>query len=342
MTDSAATAAEPRMLQCMEVWGGNQAVQNRVALPGLDAWVWSRPFRGAPHGAPAASAHDAAGAESAGAEPAGGDIHYVSSCATGRIIRVLVADVSGHGAEVAAVARQLRELMRRFVNHLDQGAFLRSLNREFAAIATRGRFATAIVTTYWSPTGALEVCNAGHPRPILYRGRDASWGWVEAEHRAPGVANVPLGILDRARYDTGRLMLGRDDLLLLYTDALIEARAANGEMLGEDGLLEMVRGLPADPDLLLPALDRALAAYRGGDVADDDETVLLVRPNAFAPRLTLGERAASMTRMLGLLARSLRPGAPPMPWPDLNLANVGGYLVPGIGRRARRFDSARG
>ena len=78
------SANEPLRKQCMEVWRGNQPVDNGVVMPGLDAWVYSRPL---------------------GDAKAGGDVHYVSSCATGRITRLLVADVSGHGAETRAVTR---------------------------------------------------------------------------------------------------------------------------------------------------------------------------------------------------------------------------------------------
>src|SRR5205809_333204 len=88
-------SSDTQVMQCMEVWGGNQIVDNGVNMPGLDAWVYSKPYG------------DAAG---------GGDVHYVSSCATGRIMRLLVADVSGHGSAVSSVAGQLRALMRRYVN----------------------------------------------------------------------------------------------------------------------------------------------------------------------------------------------------------------------------------
>ena len=84
---------EPHTLQCMEVWGGNDAVQSAVTMPGLDAWVYSRPHQG---------------------DAAGGDVHYLSSCATGRITRLLIADVSGHRQRVADIAVRLRNLMRQF------------------------------------------------------------------------------------------------------------------------------------------------------------------------------------------------------------------------------------
>ena len=95
-------------IQCMEVWGGNRAVDNGVVMPGLDAWIYSRPYEG----------------------DSGGDVHYLSNCASGRITRMLVADVSGHGARVASIAANLRGLMRRYINYLDQTRFIEALHRE--------------------------------------------------------------------------------------------------------------------------------------------------------------------------------------------------------------------
>src|SRR5215831_16948506 len=140
-----------QQMSCMEVWGGSQLTNSGVAFGGLDAWVYSKPF---------------------GDAQRGGDVYYGSSCATGRITRLLVADVSGHGASVASTAADLRTLMRRFVNRLDQKEFVRVLNQQFTAASRVGVFATAIVTTFFAPTRRLTLCNAGHPRPSLYRARD--------------------------------------------------------------------------------------------------------------------------------------------------------------------------
>src|SRR5580658_1682801 len=148
MTDS------PQRMQCMEVWGGSQLTSSGVQLPGLDVWVYSKPFHQAQHG---------------------GDVYYASSCATGRISRLLLADVSGHGKSVAATAADLRTLMRRFVNRLDQKEFVRLLNQQFVALSRTGTFATAVVTTFFAPSRRLLICNAGHPRPLLYRAAKKEW-----------------------------------------------------------------------------------------------------------------------------------------------------------------------
>ena len=92
-----------------------------------------------------------------------------SSCATGRITRLLIADVSGHGDVVAALGRDLRGLMRRYVNFLDQQKFVKAMNAEFVESSAANIFATAIVMTFFAPTRQLSLCNAGHPPPLIYR-----------------------------------------------------------------------------------------------------------------------------------------------------------------------------
>src|SRR5271154_1098630 len=149
-------------MQCMEVWGGSQLTARGVELGGLDAWVYSKPYGGGQHG---------------------GDVYYASSCATGRNTRLLLADVAGHGNTVAATAADLRTLMRRFVNRLDQTEFVRLLNQQFADLSKDGTFATALVTTFFSPAHRMTVCNAGHPRPLLYRAAENEWNLLG--HAAP-------------------------------------------------------------------------------------------------------------------------------------------------------------
>ena len=139
-----------QFMQCMEVWGGNELADQGVVMAGLDAWVYCKPYQG---------------------EVGGGDVYYVSACATGRITRLLIADVSGHGSAVSETAAQLRALMRQYVNYLDQTQFVRSLNEKFTALTADACFATAVVTTFFAPTNRLILCNAGHPPPLLYRGR---------------------------------------------------------------------------------------------------------------------------------------------------------------------------
>src|SRR5580700_2515183 len=259
--EAAANQKTTQQMSCMEVWGGSQLTTRRVEMGGLDAWVYSKPF---------------------GEAQRGGDVYYASSCATGRISRLLLADVAGHGNSVASIAADLRTLMRRFVNRLDQTEFVRLLNQQFAALSRHGAFATAIVTTFFAPSRRLTVCNAGHPRPLLYRSAQRQWdllGHLEpAAPRAP--SNLPLGILDRSEYEQLDVELEAGDCLVSYTDALIESRDADGEMLGEDGLLRLMRLLPeVAPEELIETLLGEIARRYPENLSEDDVTVMVMRAN---------------------------------------------------------------
>jgi phosphoserine phosphatase RsbU/P len=97
-------------LQCAEVLGGTEAIDLSVRLPGIRGEVWSRPYAG---------------------DPVGGDIHYLAACAGQVLSKVVVADVSGHGARVADAARVLHQALADHVNAHDHGQMLGCINRSF-------------------------------------------------------------------------------------------------------------------------------------------------------------------------------------------------------------------
>jgi phosphoserine phosphatase RsbU/P len=315
-TPTTASRPDEQTMQCMEVWGGNQVVNKSVSMAGLDAWVYCRPY---------GQSHD------------GGDVYYVSSCATGRITRLLVADVSGHGAAVCDVAGQLRGLMRRFVNYLDQTRFVASMNAQFAANTKAGCFATAVVTTFFGPTSHLSLCNAGHPPPLLYRAATGEWSYLHGQPATAGekaregddadLTNIPLGIDDLIRYEQFDVDLKVDDLVLCYTDSLVESKGRDGDLLGQEGFIEVVRTLnPSDPATLIPRLLAAVAEQAEGNLSGDDVTVLLFRPNGTAPRAPFRQRVLAPLRILRAAAGSLRSGGEAPPWPEASLANIGGAV----------------
>lgn len=307
----------------MEVWGGNQAIDTGLSIPGLDVRVFSRPFG------------DHAGG--------GGDVHYISQCGTGRIGRFLVADVSGHGAAVAEVAGSLRGLMRRFVNYVDQSSFVARINQEFSRLADSGSFATAVVMTYWAPTDYLVMCNAGHPRPFWFHHRTGRWELLEpgresAAGEDDGIANLPLGILEPTTYDQVGAKLSPGDIILVYTDSLVEAKDPAGRMLGESGLAAILATLsPDDPSAFVHALRDRVDAHRGGSPPDDDTTILLLRHNGSQPgRLSPLQWLGVAGRFLKLTGESVRERAGAIPWPQLRIDNILGTVLSSANRRLGR------
>ena len=263
------TLDEPKRMQCMEVWGGNHAVDTGVIMAGLDAWLYSRP-----HGEGAA----------------GGDIHYVSSCAAGMITRLLVADVSGHGPAVSDVAMHLRKLMRRYINYHDQTKFIREIDREFADLKRApGSFATAVAITFESVGNRFTMCNAGHPPPLRYSARRRRWEVIaRPADEADALSNIPLGIDTDGCYSQVETHLDVGDLVLCYTDSLTESRDADGELLGVEGLLRILAQIDVvDLPRIIPTLLEQIEQTREGNLSQDDVTALLFRPNGLRPRIPL-------------------------------------------------------
>lgn len=322
--------ATPHIMQCMEIWGGNRPIAAAVTMAGLDAWVYSQPYQ--------AEGDDGG---------SGGDLHYLSSCATGRISRMFVADVSGHGAQVAAIAGNLRRLMGRFSNYIDQTQLVEAVNRRFSELRGEGGeytglFATAVVATYFSPRDELSICNAGHPRPLHFDAAAGTWSpiIVDRDSRDAGPSNLPLGVLEDARFDQLTVTLGPRDVVLLFTDALLEVKSPAGKQLGEAGLIELVsRCDAASPGTLTEqirarlsehALGRSLSS--GETVAfDDDLTMMVLSRNPQKPRPSPALALKATGRLFRRAVGAVLGGREPITIPQFRVDAI-------LGAMSRRFN----
>jgi sigma-B regulation protein RsbU (phosphoserine phosphatase) len=257
---------QPERMQCMEVWGGNGKVQRCFTMPGLRAWITSQPHQSA---------------------DSGGDVFYLSSCASGRITRLLLADVSGHGAEVSEIAIGLRDLVRRNVNMIQQNRFVEAMNRQFVDFSGSDEFATALVCSFFAPTRTLAICNAGHPCPLIYRQNENRWEVIERRTPdAASISDIPLGILEESAYSHHKIKLGVGDMVLCYSDALSESLDSNGQQLGETGLARLVGEIGGqDPERFIARLFEEILAKNPDNLQQDDVTAILFQSEDTKPRM---------------------------------------------------------
>jgi serine phosphatase RsbU (regulator of sigma subunit) len=288
--DSRPPGLEPRRLQCHDVWGGHEATETMARTAGLDCWTLTQPCEG----------------------DEGGDVFLLSSCSSGRITRALLADVQGHDEVAARLAGQLRELMTQTVDILNQRRLVRRLNRGFALLQEHERFASALVASYFQPSGVLSVCNAGHPAPLLFCSQDGRWSILEAgpaEGRPVSTRarplNLPLGIFGSSDYSAFDVELHHDDLVLLYTDGLTEATQAGDDLiLNTEGLLQLVQDLdPSQPHELPRRLLERVEEWSGTRQHADDLSIVVMQRNDEAP--SLGSDVVAPLRLLKNWLRSL-------------------------------------
>lgn len=200
----------------------------------------------------------------------GGDWYSIVPVGPGRFAFV-VGDVSGHGIDAVAVMARVRFTLRA---HLSDGDGPGEALRKCAAhvdIETDGRIVTALVGVGDLTTGEMTLASAGHLPPLLVRtSREADF--------VPVPVGPPLG-LDVVPYETTTVPVSAGDLLLAYTDGLVERR---GESIDEglDRLARAVTGAAvAAGDVQLDRLvDDVLAVMVEDGSPRDDVALLVVRP----------------------------------------------------------------
>jgi len=132
-------------------------------------------------------------------------------------------------------------------------------------------FATGIIGRLAAGSGRLEWSCAGHPRPLLLRGRK-----VVAELSCD--PTLPFGLGDGPP-EPGIEQLEPDDAVLLYTDGVVEARTPDGELFGLDRLADLLEREAASgrsAEEVLRRLVRAVLEHQAGGLRDD-ATLLLVQ-----------------------------------------------------------------
>jgi serine phosphatase RsbU (regulator of sigma subunit) len=195
----------------------------------------------------------------------------------GNQLAFFVGDVSGKGMPAALFMIAVRTLCRHLAHEVASPAqLLARLNAGLAVDNPSCMFVTLAHGRYEPATGAVVLASAGHHPPLLRRGD----GSVEPVPLRPGRL---LGYDDpNLHLSELRLTLAPGEMLLFFTDGLIEARDADRlGMFGPERVVELTRGFSADMPLAECAerIRAALEEFTGSSELQDDLTLLLLRRN---------------------------------------------------------------
>jgi serine phosphatase RsbU (regulator of sigma subunit) len=193
----------------------------------------------------------------------GGDWYHAQELSDGRVA-LAVGDVAGHGLGAANGMAHLRFALIAWlsIGIDDPGTLLGHLNRLCGRLRITG---TAVLGVFDPATSTLTWGRAGHAAPLLARA-----GSVETLDLPAGLL---LGADDDAAYPVHAPRLAPDDLLLLYTDGLVERRVPAGPPLLSK-VMDLLASASVQPDRL--TLTR-LAAGLNKPSPEDDTCTLAVR-----------------------------------------------------------------
>jgi phosphoserine phosphatase RsbU/P len=200
----------------------------------------------------------------------GGDFYDFMPLPDNRLA-LAVGDASGKGLAAALMISNVQSSLRTaapFTGY-EGPAVLTAVNRQVYASSLEDRFATLFYGVIDGTTQRLQYVNAGHNPPMVIR-RDCSIIWLRT-------GGVPLAIFPNSTYEQGAVHLHPEDLILAYTDGVIEAVNPAGDEWGAGGLRKAAAESDAQcADDVVQAIFTSMDDFSRGHQTDD-ATVVVIR-----------------------------------------------------------------
>ncbi len=209
---------------------------------------------------------------SVAAQYVGGDYLDIFPCPEGDI-NTVVADVSGHGLNSALLMSSFRATFREKAAFLEPGALLTRLNKTVSCeVADTGMFVTAALVRLAKDGRRFLFASSGHNPVLLYRAETDTFEELEA-------SGPPLGIFASAEYETVEYKAGAGDVLVMYTDGLVEGTDSSGrEFFGEERLKGCIRAHgKEDADHLREWILKTFHSFTGTPQQEDDISLCIIR-----------------------------------------------------------------
>jgi sigma-B regulation protein RsbU (phosphoserine phosphatase) len=190
-------------------------------------------------------------------------------------LHLAVADISGKGLPASLMMTQLSAFLRAMADRRvdDWGKLSHRLNARMNEVRDRNRYATLFMGSINPDDGCMRYVNAGHNPPLLI---PADGGpVVRLDPTGPMV-----GLLPGALFQEGRTRMMPGDVLVIFTDGVIDAEDIHDKELGEQPLIEVVRDCgksSSSEEIFEKLLVRTLQHMEGGGFKDDVTLVVIKR-----------------------------------------------------------------
>ncbi len=180
----------------------------------------------------------------------------------------MLGDVSGKGVAASMLMAHLHAMIRTLASiGIPLVQMVERASRLFCESTMANQYAT-LVCGRADADGHVELCNAGHPAPLLSQKEGV---------RSIESTGLPLGLFCSEEFSIESAQLGALDRILLFTDGISESPDLHGKEFGVEPLIELMRSsgrLTAD-EFLKSCVSKA-SAFRSGLPARDDLTLMLI------------------------------------------------------------------
>jgi sigma-B regulation protein RsbU (phosphoserine phosphatase) len=207
-------------------------------------------------------------------------------------IAIVLGDVSGKAAPAALYAALVSGILRSLtVRHLLPADLLAELNSQLQERKLDSQYVTMLMALWNDEKRTLQIANAGSVQPLYVTnvvtdappppGKKAARGpTLEPRIATVRAEGFPLGLFPQATYEEHTIAAKPGDLFVFFSDGIVDAENAEGEMFGTERLTEVLREHPSacnSAQATVDAILAAVAAFQAGTAHFDDETLVVLR-----------------------------------------------------------------
>ena len=268
--------------KCMEILGGRESFQGSYVMPRLEMEIQSQLAQNNLKG--------------------GGEVHYVSACASGRIHRVMLADICATRELFHNVSQTLRRNLIQKINSIWHNQIVKRTNQQLAKFAEQGCYASASLATFFAPTRTLSICNAGNPPPLMYRARTQQWSVLHGEPQPQKWQAAQGGTLNLSEYRHQKVRLSTGDIVLLMGNGFTQSALPCGGLANHQKFVELANQRTGDDPM--DTAKEIIGHVCGNSQPCEDRTVIIFKVTS--SRVPLLDSVLAPLRMLRGAADSTR------------------------------------
>jgi phosphoserine phosphatase RsbU/P len=203
----------------------------------------------------------------------GGDVYDFLDYGPGRTA-LAVGDVSGKAAPAALYAALVSGILRSLAaQHLSPAKMLAALNDQLQVRKLDSQYVTMLMAIWDDDNQTLQIANAGSVQPVFVTSTPD--GVLVRTIHAEG---FPLGLFADVEYEEFTLATQPGDMVVFFSDGIVDAENAAREMFGTDRLTALLQAQPCPTaESTVDAILDAVSEFQSGTEHFDDETVVVLR-----------------------------------------------------------------
>jgi phosphoserine phosphatase RsbU/P len=219
----------------------------------------------------------------------GGDYFDVIKIDENRIA-LIIADVSGKGLPASLLMSNIQSAIHSFFKLNGQKEFdIADVTGKLNSLIYENTSSEKFITFFWGiidrTNNTFLYSNAGHNPPILFKKslliKDTQKTQNKKIFSTLNEGGLMLGIIDNFQYESGKINLEKDDLIILYTDGITEAQNPDDDEFGEEKLKEILsNNLDTSGKEIIDIILKEIDIFADSNKQYDDETLIILRRTA--------------------------------------------------------------